>query len=114
MKKGAGASPLFELTPQKPAPSRGSGPATPGSQSHVLGRKRAIVVPAIATVEARSEVFDLQVFTNDPGPKPLRNTLKFYKISQNNAQMSTFFGSIPSEKLRPGARWLFDGLNIRD
>jgi hypothetical protein len=41
MKKGAGASPLFELTPQKPNPSRGSDPATPGSQSHVVDNKES-------------------------------------------------------------------------
>jgi len=58
MKKGAGASPLFKLTPQKPNPSRGSGPATPGSQSHVLPVERAIVVPANGPSPADSQLID--------------------------------------------------------
>jgi len=58
MKKGAGASPLFKLTPQKPNPSRGSGPATPGSQSHMLTVKRAIVVPAVCRARRAQQTID--------------------------------------------------------
>ena len=83
MKKGAGASPLFKLTPQKPNPSRGSGPATPGSQSHVLAVERAIVVPAVDVSPQALQPIDLQAFTLGPHKKFSRQSIKFYKISQS-------------------------------
>jgi hypothetical protein len=80
MKKGAGASPLFELTPQKPNPSRGSGPATPGSQSHVLPVERAIVVPASGRPGPRLQRID---FTGAYDQIRERNPERALEILQN-------------------------------
>src|ERR1700730_17710084 len=58
-KKGAGASPLLKLTPQNRQPSRGSGPATPGSQSFKVTKRRASVVPA-----STGQKFEIKLIEN--------------------------------------------------
>jgi hypothetical protein len=62
-------APFFELTPQKTGTESRFGPATPGSQSCKLYRKRAIVVPAGAPKALLLEVYDSKEFRGNPNSK---------------------------------------------
>ena len=75
-------APFFELTPQKTGTESRFGPATPGSQSCKLQRKRAIVVPAGVRAGLSLEVYDSKEFTGNAVRPTEKTAQSIYKISQ--------------------------------
>jgi hypothetical protein len=84
-KKGAGASPLRQLTPQKPEHSRGCVPATPGSQYFVCVDR--LQVSCQLKLQAHSSFMRLKQWGLAPG-KHSRNAGTLQNLTDELAVLS--------------------------